>query len=228
VTQISEPAAATHAVIVSNGAFEHPERLLALVDGADQVLAADGGANWLAEHGRLPQVLVGDMDSVHPNVLRALAMGDCRLVRYPAAKDETDTELALFEALSLRAERITLIGAWGGRLDHALANVLLLTMPQFAGIDVALFDGTSTARVVRRELLLAGQPGDLLSLLPLAGDAVGVTTEGLHYALHDDTLTLGPARGISNVLVAPEARVTVRSGLLLAVHTPLGHLESPA
>jgi len=217
-----------HAVVVCNGAFEHVERLLALVDSADQVLAADGGANWLAAHGRLPQVLVGDMDSVHPDVLRALALDQCRLVRHPAAKDETDTELALFEALALGATRITLLGAWGGRLDHALANLLLLAMPQLAAVDVALFDGVSTARVVRRELLLVGEPGDLLSLLPLGGDALGVSTEGLQYALHDDTLALGPARGVSNVLVTPQARVTLRSGLLLAVHTPRRYLEPPA
>ncbi|NLG29453.1 MAG: thiamine diphosphokinase [Chloroflexi bacterium] len=208
--------------------MEQTERLLAIVDSADRVLAADGGANWLAAHGRLPHVLIGDMDSVHPDVLRALAMGDCRLVRHPAQKDETDTELALNEALGLGAQRITLLGAWGGRMDHALANVLLLAMPQLAKLDVALFDGCSTVRLVRRALTLSGAPGDLLSLLPLAGEARGVTTEGLQYALSDDTLPFGPARGVSNVFTGALARVNVRSGLLLAVHTPLAWLEQPA
>ena len=228
MTQASPSLQSPHAIIVSNGALEPTERLLALVDGADLVLAADGGANWLAAHGRLPHVLVGDMDSVHPDVLRALEMGHCRVVRHPAAKDQTDTELALHEALTLSARRITLLGAWGGRMDHALANVLLLTMPLLAGIDVALFDGVSTARLVRRALTLSGEPGDVLSLLPLDGPAVGVTTHGLEYALHDDTLAFGPARGISNLFVDAQATITVRSGLLLAVHTQRRHLEPRA
>jgi thiamine pyrophosphokinase len=215
-----------HVVIVANGAFEHAERLLALVDSADQVVAADGGANWLASQGRLPQLLIGDMDSVHPDVLRALALGDCRLVRHPTEKDATDTELALYEALALGARRITLLGAWGGRLDHALANVLLLALPQLASIQTSLFDGRSYAHVLRQELALQGEAGDLLSLLPLGGEARGVITEGLLYPLRDETLAFGPARGVSNVFTGATARVTLRTGLLLAVHTPRRHLET--
>jgi len=225
VSQTTLASQSLHVVIVSNGAFDHVERLLPLIDGADQVIAADGGANWLATQGRVPNVLIGDLDSVHPDTLRALALGDCRLVRRPLEKDETDTELALYEALALGARRITLLGAWGGRMDHALANVLLLALPQLASIQVALFDGRSYARVFRQELVLQGEAGDLLSLLPLGGEERGVLTEGLLYPLRDETLTFGPARGVSNAFTGPTARVTLRAGLLLAVHTPKRNME---
>jgi thiamine pyrophosphokinase len=188
-------------------------------------VAADGGANWLASQGRLPHVLIGDMDSVHPDVLRALALGECRLVRHPPEKDATDTELALYEAMALGARRVTLLGAWGGRLDHALANVLLLALPQLATAQLVLFDGRSYAYLLRQELAIQGEVGDLLSLLPLGGEARGVVTAGLQYPLRDETLPLGPARGVSNVFTAPNARVAVRNGLLLAVHTPRRYLE---
>jgi len=224
----SARAARPHVVIVANGAFEHVERLLPLIDGADHVVAADGGANWLASHRRVPNVLIGDLDSVHPDTLRALALGECRLVRRPPEKDETDTELALYEALALGARSITLLGAWGGRLDHALANVLLLVLPQLASIQMALFDGRSYVYVLRQELVLQGEAGDLLSLLPLGGEARGVITEGLRYPLCDETLPLGPARGVSNVFTGSTARVTIRGGLLLAVHTPKRYLEPVA
>jgi len=226
VSSAAGQAGAVRAVIVANGAYEHPDRLLALIDSADWVIAADGGANWLAAHDRLPHVLIGDLDSVHPDVLRALALGDCRLVRYPPQKDETDTELALHEALSLGAQRITLVGAWGGRMDHALANVLLLALPELAALHVVLFDGRSYAYLLRAELTLQGEVGDLLSLLPIGGEARGIVTEGLAYPLRDETLALGPARGVSNVFSAEAVRVTLRAGLLLAVHTPRRYLEA--
>jgi thiamine pyrophosphokinase len=213
------------AVVVANGEFVHPEWLLRLVDEADIVIAADGGANWLASLGRVPDVLVGDMDSVAPAVLRALEEGRCRLARHRRDKDKTDTELALTEACSLGAKRITILGALGGRIDHALANVLLLAMPQLEGVQTVIFDGRSTLWVVRGAGAIRGVVGDLVSLIPLAGDAEGVKTQGLAYPLHNETLRFALARGISNVLNEPVGRVSLQRGMLLVVHTPKDFME---
>jgi thiamine pyrophosphokinase len=215
-------------VVVANGEFERPASLLRLVDGADIVIAADGGANWLLQHERLPDVLIGDMDSVRPEVLGALARGDCRLVRHRPDKDETDTELAVAEALARGAGRITIIGALGGRVDHALANVLLLTLPQLAVVEATIYDGVSFIHLIRDELVLHGRVGDTLSLLPVGGDVEGIVTAGLEYPLRGETLHLGPARGVSNVLTADRARITIGRGLLLAIHTPGGAPEATA
>lgn len=219
------PERQLRAVVVANGDFPHTDRLLAIVDSADLVVAADGGANWLVDHQRLPDILLGDLDSARPEVVAALAAGRCRLLRLPAHKDETDTELALLEAAQQGASQITLLGALGGRSDHALANVLLLAMPPLAAIDARIFDGTSYLWVMRSTTTVAGSAGDLVSLIPLAGDALGVVTEGMGYPLRDETLRFGLARGISNVLVEPTGRVHLRQGLLLVVHTPARHLE---
>jgi thiamine pyrophosphokinase len=75
--------------------------------------------------------------------------------------------------------------------------------------------------LVRTQAELHGAPGDLVSLIPIGGDARGVTTEGLQYPLSDEPLLFGPARGLSNVLVGTEARVRVREGLVIIVHTHL-------
>jgi thiamine pyrophosphokinase len=143
----------------------------------------------------------------------------CRLMRYRPDKDETDTELALLEAVALGARQITLLGALGGRIDHELANILLLTMPQLAGVDTRIYDGRSYLSIVREHAIVRGGAGDLVSLIPLAGDAKGVITEGLLYPLRGETLRFGPARGVSNVLTGSEARVSLQSGQLLLVHT---------
>jgi thiamine pyrophosphokinase len=117
------------------------------------------------------------------------------------------------------ADEIVLLGAVGGRLDHTLANVLLLGMPTLVGVKVSIVAGNTEAWLIRagEELAIHGQPGDTVTLLPLGQDAVGITTAGLEWALHDDTLHFGPARGVSNVMTAEVARVALREGLVLAL-----------
>jgi len=214
-----------HVAVVANGEFAHAQRLLAMLDAADLIVAADGAAGWLVAHGRPPGLLVGDMDSVDPAILARLTAGGCRLVRHPAHKDETDTELALHEAVALGARRITILGALGGRIDHAVANITLLLMPELEGIETVIFDGRSRLFLIRQAAAIEGHTDDVLSLIPLGGDVEGIVTEGLEYPLRDETLALGLARGVSNVLVQDTARVSLRRGVLLAVHTPQRYLE---
>jgi thiamine pyrophosphokinase len=206
--------------VALNGAFAPRPRLLALLARADRIIAADGGANWLAAQGHTPHLLVGDMDSVEPGVLaRAQAKG-CQIQRHPAHKDETDAELALAAAAALRPQEIAILGALGGRMDHALGNLALLGMPALRGILVRIWDATSVIWLAEGETEIQGAPGDTVSLIPWGGDAEGIATEGLAYPLRGEALRVGPSRGISNVLVGERARVTLQAGRLLVVHTP--------
>jgi thiamine pyrophosphokinase len=214
-----------HIVVIANGELSQPTRLARIVAQADKVVAADGGANWLVSQGRTPDVLIGDMDSIAPQVLRALEARHCQLLRHARDKDETDTELALMHAAKLGARRITLLGALGGRADHALANVLLLAIPQLAGIEATIFDGTSYLWILRKQGRVRGEVGDTVSLLPLQGDAEGIVTEGFRYPLQHETLRFGLARGVSNVLLDPVGEITLQRGMLLIVHTPAYRLE---
>ncbi|MBN1399243.1 MAG: thiamine diphosphokinase [Anaerolineae bacterium] len=212
-------------VIVANGTFAHAERLLPILEGADQIIAADGGGNWLYDQGRIPDLVVGDLDSISAEVLAAFRAHGCQLERHRPDKDETDTELALLAARDRGARRIVLLGALGGRIDHTLANILLLAMPQLAGSEVLIFDGTSFLFLAQDETLISGEVGDLVSLIPWGGAAHGIRTEGLRYPLREESLRVGPARGVSNVLVQPQARVTLEAGALLVVHTPKRYLS---
>jgi len=114
---------------------------------------------------------------------------------------------------------IVILAALGGRLDQTIANLLLLALPELDGLDARIVEGPQTAFLIHKDALIEGQPGDTVSLVPLDGDAVGVTADGLEWPLHEDTLRFGPARGVSNVLVAAQARVRVRRGLILCVVT---------
>ncbi|MEN9935240.1 MAG: hypothetical protein RLZZ387_1819 [Chloroflexota bacterium] len=207
-----------YAVIVANAPNLDAEPFLDRIRAADLLVAADGGAMPLLRAGAPPHLVIGDLDSLDAaseGQLRALGV---ELRRFPRAKDETDLELALLLAVERDAERIDVLGALGGRWDHTLANVAMLDMPELRGRSVRLLDGQQTLFVVRDAAVIEGARGDTVSLLPLTGEARGVTTAGLLYPLEDATLRHERARGVSNVLLEPPGRVSLREGLLLVVH----------
>jgi thiamine pyrophosphokinase len=208
-------------VVVASGDLDATDA--AWLDGAELVVAADGGAASLDRLGRRPELLVGDLDSVDPGVVARLEATGTRVERHPIDKEASDTELAVEAARRAGATQIVLLGAMGGeRLDHELANLLLLADPALAGIDIrAVRDGTVVRAVhAGRELALVGAAGGLVTLLPVGGDAVGVTTGGLRWALDAATLRIGRSRGLSNEVTRPPASVRISEGTLLVVETP--------
>ena len=191
----------------------------------DLVIAADHGAAHVWAWGWPLHLLVGDLDSLGTEEAALVAARGTPVITAPAAKDETDLELALAHAFVRGTHEIVICAALGGRADHMLANVLLLARPELASRRVTLADGREAIRLLRGDgsapahLELTGAAGDLLSLLPLNGDAIDVTTEGLQYPLHDETLFLGQARGVSNIFTGARAGITLRRGSLLVIHT---------
>jgi len=206
-------------VIFANGPFADAQSVRDLLRPDDLVIAADGGAQHALAAGVTPHVVIGDLDSLCPDEQDRVKAAGAQVVRFSPRKDETDLELALQYAVREGATEIVILAALGGRLDQTFANVLLLALPELSGLDVRIVEGPQTAFLIHDEALVAGQIGDTVSLIPLGGDAVGVTAGGLEWPLHEDTLRFGSARGVSNVLTAEQARVRVRQGLLLCVVT---------
>ncbi len=207
-------------VVVANGELDASD--VTWLDGAALVIAADGGAASLDRIGRVPDLLVGDLDSVDPHLVERLSAARTRVERRPVDKEASDTELAIESAREAGAVAIVLLGAVGGeRLDHELANLLLLADPALAGLDVRAVRGGTQVRAVRpgERLELGGSSGDLVTLLPVGGDAVGVTTEGLRWPLDAATLRMGRSRGLSNEVVRMPASVRTTGGTLLVIET---------
>ena len=206
------------AVVVADGELAPEDAELAR--RADLVIAADGGARWLDAQGVRPDVLVGDLDSLEAASVTRLQAAGTRVSRHPVDKDASDTELAVEAAIAAGADRVVLLGALGGgRLDHELANVALLVDRASAGVDLRLQRGATRVRVVRadRSIEIEAEVGAIVTLLPIGGDAVGVSTTGLHYPLRDETLVMGRSRGLSNVVSGAPASVSLRAGSLLVI-----------
>jgi thiamine pyrophosphokinase len=203
-------------VVVAGGEAPRAEAALAVPREA-VVIAADGGLDHARALGLDVSVAVGDFDSASEEALAAAEASGVRVVRHPAEKDATDLELALDLAVSADASRILVLAGDRGRLDHLVAGLLLLGSGKYAGVEVDALVGTARVHVVRGRRTLPGEPGELVSLLAVQGEASGVTTAGLAYELRGETLVPGSSRGVSNVLTASEATVSVERGALLAV-----------
>jgi thiamine pyrophosphokinase len=210
------------AVVVAGG--EADEGDAEQLQDADLVIAADGGARYLESRGRRPDVLVGDLDSVDAELVRRLTSGGVAIERHPVDKDATDAELAIERAVAAGATRITVIGALAGaRLDHELGNLLLLADARLASRveDLRMVRGRTLARAVRGpgRLAIEAAEGARVGLLPVGGDAAGVTTSGLRFRLEGATLRLGRTRGLANEVVDVPASVSLEAGVLLVVES---------
>ncbi len=194
----------------------------ALLDGADLLIAVDRGAVWLNAVSRRPDLLVGDLDSVPDALVARLAAAGVEIDRRPVDKDASDTELAIERAAAMGATRVVLLGALRGqRLDHELANLLLLADPRWRDrlADLRIVRGTTTVRALHGggALALEGATGTTVTLLPVAGDADGVRTVGLRFPLAGEQLMLGRTRGLSNRIVAAPASVSLERGTLIVI-----------
>ena len=206
------------AVVVADG--EPAPEDADVAKGADLVVAADGGARWLASLALRPDLVVGDLDSLDRGEVRQLQESGTRVISHPAEKDASDTELAIEAAIMAGADRIVLLGAFGGsRLDHELANLMLLAEPAFSQVDLRQQRGATLVRCLsgNRSLTIEVGMGGTVTLLPLGGDAMGVLTRGLRYELDEETLLVGRSRGLSNVVIGEPTSVSIQAGSLLVI-----------
>lgn len=181
------------------------------------VVAADGGAARARVLGLRIDLVVGDFDSLPPEVARSLEAAGVPFERHDRDKDKTDFELALDAALRFQPDRILVIGSSSGRLDQLVGQLQVLASEALAEVEVDALLGPATVHVVRGSRVLSGEPGELISLHALQGDALGVTTDGLRYALQAETLPVGTSRGVSNEFAARQAEISLTGGVVLAV-----------
>ena len=204
--------------VVAGGEFGDPgffrDRSAAV---SPALICADGGARHLRDAGIVPDLIVGDMDSLDPASEKYYRDLGCRIVRHPRQKDETDTELALREAFGMGATEVWIWGAMGNRLDHTLANICLLRQGSEQGVDVKLVDSWCEVFLVSGRAVLEGMAGQTVSFFPFDGDATGVTLTGFEYPLTKATMTAAHPSGVSNRFTGERGTVDLDGGSLLAV-----------
>ncbi len=209
-------------VVVAAGDLSYGERERQLLRGADRVIAADGGLDHCVALGVWPHLVVGDLDSASPDLIDEAVRRGTAVARHPRDKNHTDLELALQSAIEFGASSIEVLAVFGGRLDHALGNVAVVTAVKLRSVNVTVRDGAWTMTVLHGPGTeeFAVLPGQVVSLLPRGADASGVSTSGLRWPLDRETLAVDEARGVSNSAVAAVVTVSIESGCLLVVCGP--------
>lgn len=207
-------------VIIANGDLENPGFFKSLLRPDDYIICANGGSRHAKTLGLIPDLIIGDLDSVDPQVLLKAADIKPEVISYPVAKDHSDLELAVEYAVKLKPAEILIIGALGGsRVDHSLFNLMLLKLPLASQIPARIIDQNQELFMILDQLEVEGQRGEQLSLFPLTADVEGVTTTGLKYPLDNETLQFASSRGLSNEMLGTRASVSISRGILLVIKT---------
>ncbi|SHG69882.1 thiamine pyrophosphokinase [Thermosyntropha lipolytica DSM 11003] len=205
-------------VIMANGEYGKVEEYKAVAKEADLVFCADGGANYAYKAGIKPWCIVGDMDSIGPEVKDFYQSLGVIWRKYPRNKDFTDTQLALALAEEKGAREIIFLGTLGGRLDHALSNLYAGMEYVKRGVKIKHYAPSYVVYLTGDKLEIEGKEGDIVSLLALSDKVQGVWIEGFEYPLSNADLEKGNPYAISNVLKASRAYIKVGTGVLAVIH----------
>jgi thiamine pyrophosphokinase len=211
------------AAIFLNGAPDSERLIQAVAGRADFVVAADGGARFALAAGIVPDLIVGDMDSLGEDLAREIERRGAELERHLVRKDKMDGHLAVLAARERGATAAEFVCAAGEKVGAVFALPHILLAAERLGLrSSAVADWGRMFVVETGSRTVEGAVGDSVSAFPLAGQATGVTLEGMAYQLTNATLEPGDTLGFHNELLGGQARVSVEGGTLLVVqeHTP--------
>lgn len=206
--------------IVLNGEINNYNKLKnhLLKENYDYIICADGGANHTYNMKIKPNFIIGDLDSVKEEVRIYYKNSDVKFEKFPAKKNETDTELCIYLAQKLNATNIDFLGALGGRIDHMIANINLLYYVKMQGIIPRIISDNEEIYIVdNEEIEIYGKKGDVISVIPINGDAKYVTLSNLEYPLENYNMKFYLPLGISNVMIENKCKIKVDEGSLLVI-----------
>lgn len=205
-------------VIIAGGEIRDPAFYKKLVCKDDYIICVNGGSVHAIEMGLIPDLLIGDLDSLASETRDRVLGQKPELLRHPTKKDKSDLELALDHAVGMDPVEVIIFGALGGaRFDHFFINLLLLQIPLRHKVKAKIVDERHEIFLTDSNLVINGRKGDYLSLFALTSEVQGIVTEGLKYRLHNESLSFSSTRGLSNEMLGRRAEVSFDSGLLLVI-----------
>lgn len=216
-------------VIVSGGTISRKLLVQYInVHSPDIIIAVDGGLQCIEELNLPVHYIVGDFDTIEHKTLQKYKMlekmskqGYPKILSFNPEKDDTDTEIALRLAVSLKPSQIILLGGTGTRLDHTFANIHLLKIALDQGIEAYLLDEHNKVYLIRQSTRVkhCNVYGNYISILPFTTVVRNITLHGLKYPLTNHTMQLGTSLGISNEIIANEALIEFEDGILIVIES---------
>lgn len=203
--------------IFANGELKDEAGCKSLISDEDLIIAANGGSLHCKKLSITPNIIVGDLDSIPETLLKQWSEKDIEIFQHNTDKDLTDLELALNHAKKANSKEVVILGGLGKRWDHSLANIMLTANEQYLDLNISFYFDDDWFYVVSSKKEIEGNTGQTISILPLAGDAKGVSTTGLKWSLDKENLPFGASRGMSNILSKQKAIISVDDGVLLVI-----------
>jgi thiamine pyrophosphokinase len=204
-------------IIVSGGKPPSKELLTKEISPNTFLIAADSGANCLYDYSILPQLLLGDFDSINKDVLNYFKKNNCLIDIYPTEKDFTDTEIAVKKAISMKPSEIVLLGCTGSRVDHLLGNIGMLKMCLENSVSASIVDENNDIRLADDSTSLKAVVGQIFSVQAYGDEVIGLTIEGAKYPLNNYNLKIGESITISNEFISTMVELKFKSGTLMII-----------
>jgi thiamine pyrophosphokinase len=203
------------AIILAGGKPPKKELLEREMTEPYVLICADSGANCLYDYRIVPDYLIGDFDSIEKSAFDYFNKSSCIIEKFPVEKDETDAQLALNKAFSLKASRIVFLGCTGSRLDHTLGNFGLLLQCLDNGVEASIKDSNNTIWLTNKSISLTGNKGDYFSVLSYGAPINSLTIKGAKYPLNNHFLELGSSLTLSNQFIDETVEIEFNDGILL-------------
>ncbi len=204
-------------LVISSGQIKDYSELIQLTNSSDYIICADGGLDHLLKIKEKPDIVVGDLDSITTEGIKYIHDNSIETMKFPARKNMTDTELAVDLAISKKATCITLVGVTGSRIDHSLANILLLRHIKNVGIDCRIIDNNNVVYYTKDKLKINKKEDSYLSVVPLTLDGAIVTLKNVAYPLDKHLIEYGSTLGISNEIEDEFADIQIHKGEVLVI-----------
>ena len=206
--------------IILNGEIKDYKYIKSIIckNNYDYIICSDGGANHTYKMNIVPDYIIGDLDSIEDNVIKYYKSKNVKFNKFPTKKDETDTELSIWLANKLNAKKIDLIGALGGRIDHTIANMNLLYYIRNKNIIPKMISEKEEVYIaIEEEIIIDGNKGDTISIIPIKGDAKGITLKNLEYPLENGIMDFSRPLGISNIMTNSSCNIKVNEGSIIII-----------
>lgn len=204
-----------NALLISNGDKIELDNLKEIAKKSDFILCADGGADYCIDASLMPDMVIGDLDSISERALKIIKENKVPLEKFPIKKDATDTELSINYLIHEGFKSITLVGVTGSRMDHTFGNILMLKKLYDSGVKGKIIDKNNIIYLIDKELKLKKRKGYFVSIIPLTPSGISLTLEGFEYNLDKFKLSFSSTHGISNKIVKDKGYIKVHKGMCL-------------
>ena len=185
-------------LIISSGYINNYDILREQLYDNDYIVCADGGVDHLINTGKIPNIVIGDLDSISSKGLDFIRDNNIEVMKFPIMKDKTDTELGILHLLDKKIDDITLMGVTGTRLDHTLASIFLLKKLNEKKIRAKIIDDNNIIYFTNKDMKIKKKDNYNLSVIPISNNGIVVSLMGVLYPLSEKFIGFGSTLGISN------------------------------